>query len=177
MWVTVDTKERRIFIGVPMNAATSPNKIIVLDYRDLDTAEDISGRPPVNITNTGRKTATDRTRKWSPWTVAANSCAQIERADGTSIVVMGGGQPGIGGGSPTGKSTNSQRPTVRRRRPDRQLLHHTLFPRPRRRTIARPWRHPQTLQLPDYVRRRRRLASPDHFIDSQSAPQAQQSLP
>jgi hypothetical protein len=103
LWVTVDTKERRIFIGAPIGTATSPNKIIVLDYRDLDTAEDITGRPPINITYTGRKTATDKTRKWSPWTVTANSCALIERPDGTTQVLMGGGVPGVGGGGATGK--------------------------------------------------------------------------
>ena len=103
LWVTVDTKERRIFIGAPMGAATSPNKILMLDYRDLDSAEDIIGRPPINITFTGRKTATDKTRKWSPWTIAANSCALIERSDGTAIVALGGGVPGVGGGGATGK--------------------------------------------------------------------------
>jgi hypothetical protein len=103
LWVTVDTKERRIFIGAPIGTATSPNKIIVLDYRDLDSAEDIAGRPPINITYSGRKTATDKTRKWSPWTIAANSCALIERPDGTTQVLMGGGTPGIGGGGATGK--------------------------------------------------------------------------
>src|SRR6266478_6641688 len=103
LWVTVDTKERRIFVGVPMGAATSPNKILMLDYRDLDSAEDIAARPPVNITLTGRKTATDKTRKWSPWTIAANSCSLIDRNDGTSLVAMGGGIPGVGGGGATGK--------------------------------------------------------------------------
>jgi hypothetical protein len=103
LWVTVDTKERRIFVGVPMGTATSPNKILMLDYRDLDSAEDIAGRPPVNITLTGRKTATDKTRKWSPWTIAANSCALLERADGTALVALGGGLPGVGGGGATGK--------------------------------------------------------------------------
>jgi hypothetical protein len=103
LWVTVDTKERRILVGAPLGAATSPNKILMLDYRDLDSAEDIAGRPPINITYTGRKTATDKTRKWSPWTIAANSCALIERTDGTAVVVMGGGTPGVGGGGATGK--------------------------------------------------------------------------
>src|ERR1700730_14754777 len=103
LWVTVDTKERRIFVGAPFGAATSPNKILMLDYRDLDSAEDIAGRPPVNITLTGRKTATDKTRKWSPWTIAANSCALSERSDGTALVVIGGGVPGVGGGGATGK--------------------------------------------------------------------------
>ncbi len=103
LWVTVDTKERRIFVGVPLGAATSPNKILVLDYRDLDDAEEIAARTPINITSSGRKTATDKTRKWAPWTIAANSCALIERANGTAVVALGGGTPGVGGGGATGK--------------------------------------------------------------------------
>src|SRR5216684_36074 len=103
VWVTVDTKERRIFVGVPLGSATSPNKILMLDYRDLDDADLIASRPPINITYTGRKTATDKTRKWSPWTIAANSCALIERTDGTAVVALGGGTPGVGGGGPTGR--------------------------------------------------------------------------
>ncbi len=103
LWVTVDTKERRIFVGVPLGSATSPNKILMLDYRDLDDADLIASRPPINITLTGRKTATDKTRKWSPWTIAANACALVERTDGTAMVVLGGGTPGVGGGGPTGK--------------------------------------------------------------------------
>jgi hypothetical protein len=103
LWVTVDTKERRIFVGVPLASATSPNKILMLDYRDLDDADLIASRPPINITYTGRKTATDKTRKWSPWTIAANACALIERTDGTAVVALGGGTPGVGGGGATGK--------------------------------------------------------------------------
>src|SRR5215475_11627171 len=100
LWVAVDTKERRIFVGVPMGPATSPNQILALDYRDLDSAEDIAGRPPVTITYSGRKTATDKTRKWSPWTIAANSAVLLERTDGTAIVAFGGG---LGGSGATGK--------------------------------------------------------------------------
>lgn len=103
LWVTVDTKERRIMVGAPLGAATTPNTILMLDYHDLDDASDIATRPPVNVTYTGRKAATDMARKWSPWTIAANSCALIERTDGTAIVAIGGGLPGVGGGSATGK--------------------------------------------------------------------------
>ena len=103
LWVTVDTKERRIFVGVPLGTATSPNKILMLDYRDLDDADLIASRPPINITYTGRKTATDKTRKWSPWTIAANACALLERTNGTAVVALGGGTPGVGGGGATGK--------------------------------------------------------------------------
>src|SRR6266481_537363 len=31
LWVTVDTKERRIYVGVPFGTATSPNKVLMLD--------------------------------------------------------------------------------------------------------------------------------------------------
>jgi hypothetical protein len=103
VWVTVDVKERRIMVGVPLGTATTPNAILMLDYHDLDDASDIATRPPVNVTYTGRKAATDMARKWSPWTIAANSCAQIERANGTAIVAVGGGLPGVGGGGATGK--------------------------------------------------------------------------
>jgi len=48
-------------------------------------------RPPVTIGYTGRKTATDKTRKWSPWTIAANSAALLERIDGTAQVAVGNG--------------------------------------------------------------------------------------
>ena len=103
LWVTVDTKERRIFVGVPLGTATTPNTVLMLDYRDLDSADDIASRPPINITLAGRKTANDKTRKWSPWTIAANSCANIERPDGTAVVAIGAGTPGVGGAGTTGK--------------------------------------------------------------------------
>jgi hypothetical protein len=103
LWVTVDTKERRIMIGAPLGSATTPSTILMLDYHDLDDASDIATRPPVNVTFTGRKAATDMARKWSPWTIAANSCALIERTNGTAIVAIGGGAPGVGGAGATGK--------------------------------------------------------------------------
>src|SRR5260370_39783940 len=75
----------------------------MLDYPDLDDADLLASRPPINITYTGRKTATDKTRKWSPCTIAATACALIERPDGTAGVAVGGGTPGVGGGGATGK--------------------------------------------------------------------------
>jgi hypothetical protein len=103
MWVTVDTKERRIYVGAPFGNATSPNRVLMLDYHDLDTASDLQSRGPINITYTGRKTATDLARKWSPWSIGANCCALIERTDGTAVAAFGSGNPGVGGGGATGK--------------------------------------------------------------------------
>jgi hypothetical protein len=103
LWVTVDTQERRIYIGAPFGTATTPNRILMLDYQDLASADDLASSSPVTVTYTGRKTATDKARKWSPWSIAANCCALIERPDGTAKAFFGGGNPGTGGGSPTGK--------------------------------------------------------------------------
>jgi hypothetical protein len=103
LWVTVDTKERRIYVGAPFGSATTPNQVLMLDYRELDSASDVASGDPVTITYSGRKTATDKARKWSPWTITANSCALIERPNGTAVTMMGGGLPGVGGGAATGK--------------------------------------------------------------------------
>src|SRR5271166_2587940 len=103
LWVTVDTKERRIYVGAPFGSATSPNRVLMLDYHDLDTASDLESHGPINITYTGRKTATDLARKWSPWSIGANCCALLERTDGTAVAAFGSGNPGVGGGGATGK--------------------------------------------------------------------------
>lgn len=103
IWVAVDTTERRIFVGAPFGSATTPNSVLMLDYHDLDSASAIESSPAVNITYTGRKAATDNARKWSPWSIGANCCALVERQDGTAAAVFGSGNPGAGGGGPTGK--------------------------------------------------------------------------
>jgi len=103
LWVTVDTNQRRIYVGAPFGSATTPNQILMLDYHDIDSASDLATHPPVNVTYTGRKAATDNARKWSPWSIAANCCAMIERQNGTAILALGAGNPGVGGASPTGK--------------------------------------------------------------------------
>jgi hypothetical protein len=178
LWVTVDTKERRIFIGAPMGSATSPNKVLMLDYRDLDTFEDISGRPPINITYTGRKTATDKTRKWSPWTIAANSCALIERTDGTAIVAIGGGLPGVGGGGATGKLyqlSSTQLSDDGSAIPSYYTTH--FFPERAVEQSLDLGAHRKLFSyLTMYVEGAGSLALTS-FVDSSSAPQAQQALP
>ena len=41
LWVRVDTRNKRILCGVPIGTATSPNRILVLDYRSLSSAGEI----------------------------------------------------------------------------------------------------------------------------------------
>ncbi len=107
IWVVVDTQERRILIGAPFGAATTPNAILQLDYRDItpDSAEAIADSPAVTISYRGRKIVRDKSRKWSPWTISANAAAIVERFDGTQQVFFGAGAYGnqAPGGNPTGK--------------------------------------------------------------------------
>lgn len=78
IWVQVDTREKRIYVGVPMGAATQPNQVLMLDY-----AEGF-GDPLV-----AALTAPERGRKWAPWTIAANCCALVERPTGVAQIFLG----------------------------------------------------------------------------------------
>lgn len=78
LWVQVDTQHKQIFVGVPMGAATRPNQVFVLDYTQGFT-------DPL----AAALYSTERSRKWVPWTIAANSCGLIERANGEAQVFFG----------------------------------------------------------------------------------------
>jgi hypothetical protein len=92
LWLRIDTRNKRILCGVPVGAATSPNRILALDYRGLLDANEIATLRSVHFsTFTGKLFAVGRSRKWCPWNVTANSCALAERADGTAQVFLGNG--------------------------------------------------------------------------------------
>jgi hypothetical protein len=78
IWVQVDTREKRIYVGVPMGTATQPNQVLALNY-----AEGF-GDPLV-----AALTAPERGRKWAPWNVSANSCGLIERPTGVAQIFFG----------------------------------------------------------------------------------------
>jgi hypothetical protein len=92
LWVRVDTRNKRILCGVPTGTATSPNVILVLDYRSLTSAGEIGALGSILFsTLSGKLYAVGRSRKWCPWHITANSCALAERADGTAQVFLGNG--------------------------------------------------------------------------------------
>ncbi len=92
LWVRVDTRTKRILVGVPLGAATQPSSILALDYRALASATEIASLASVHTSSyTGRYFAPARARKWSPWTIVANSAALVERADGTAQMFLGNG--------------------------------------------------------------------------------------
>jgi hypothetical protein len=92
LWVRVDTRAKRILVGVPIAPASQPNRILVLDYRGLSTAAEIAAMSAVHATSSsGRLVAAARSRKWAPWNIAANSAALVERDDGTPQIFLGNG--------------------------------------------------------------------------------------
>jgi len=92
LWVRVDTRNKRILCGVPIGSATSPNRILVLDYRSLSNANEIESLGSVLFSSlSGKLYAVGRSRKWCPWKITANSCTLAERSDGTSQIFLGNG--------------------------------------------------------------------------------------
>lgn len=91
LWVQVDIKTRRIYVGVPLDTATSPSNVLMLDYRGTNTVEDLITAGPIHTTYTGKLIVLEKSRKWSPWTISANYGALIERFDGTQQMFLGNG--------------------------------------------------------------------------------------
>jgi len=77
LWVRVDPLNKRILVGVPLDAATSPNRVLMLDYRGLGSG------PEIIASRSGRK--------WAPWKITANAGALIERASGIAQFFLGNG--------------------------------------------------------------------------------------
>jgi hypothetical protein len=92
LWVRVDTRNRRILCGVPTGTATSPNLVLMLDYRSLNSAGEIESLGSILFsTLSGKLYAVGRSRKWCAWYITANSCTLAERSDGTAQVFLGNG--------------------------------------------------------------------------------------
>lgn len=111
IWVRVDEVNKRTLVGVPIGTATTPNRVLMFDYRGLDTAQEIADHWTVRYSSyTGKILAIGNSPKWSPWTMSINSCGIVERGDGNQHMFMGNGsgtgkiydlldpqQPGSGG--------------------------------------------------------------------------------
>lgn len=96
IWVRNDIVNRRIMVGVPMatpnqwlpNAPinanpSSPNVILMLNYKELNTFNDLVERAGVKISFTGKLIAWDMSRKWSIWQVPCPYADFVVRPDGT----------------------------------------------------------------------------------------------
>jgi hypothetical protein len=96
-----DPVQRLLMFGLPIGTATAPNRIYVLNYRNLGSAQSIANSPPFHPSFAGKLIATDNSRKWAPWHIQANCAARMYRAVGALSLVFGGGNsqtPGATGG-------------------------------------------------------------------------------
>ncbi len=92
IWVKIDTQNKRILVGVPFAGATAPNRVLMMDYRGLGSAEEIATHASIHYSSfTGKLFAVGRARKWCPWVITANSAALVERTDGTAQMFLGNG--------------------------------------------------------------------------------------
>jgi hypothetical protein len=78
IWVQVDTQHKQIFVGVPMGSATQPNQVLMLDYTQ-------GMQDPL----VAALYSPERSRKWAPWNISANSCGWIERSTGIAEIFFG----------------------------------------------------------------------------------------
>jgi hypothetical protein len=82
LWLKIDPQTKRIYIGVPLTqyaptdnnfTPLSVNKLLVMDYRELNTAGAVENAPPLHISMTGRMLSSDLTRKWTVWNLPMNA--------------------------------------------------------------------------------------------------------
>jgi hypothetical protein len=97
IWVRNDIVNRKITVGVPMptpnqwlpNAPTvsnptSPNVILMLNYKELNSFNDLVERAGVKVSYNGKLIAWDMSRKWSVWQIPAPYADFITRQDSTA---------------------------------------------------------------------------------------------
>ena len=92
VWGLNDPVQRLLMFGVPIGTATAPNKIYVLNYRNLGSASAIAGSPPFHPSFSGKLIATDNSRKWAPWNLPMNGAVRMYRTNGAALtlVMLGG---------------------------------------------------------------------------------------
>lgn len=92
VWSLNDPEQKIMYFGVPMNAATAPSTIWMLNYLGCETAEEIANANPVHrAVNSGKMIANDLGRKWSPWHRTMNGAALMFREEGYLEPVFFGG--------------------------------------------------------------------------------------
>jgi hypothetical protein len=89
VWVQVDVQNKRIYVGVPLDSATSCSHILMMDYRGIDPPDDMATAAPIHTSYAGKLLVLEKSRKWSPWTIQAASGAMILRFDGTIRLFAG----------------------------------------------------------------------------------------
>ena len=113
VWVKNDITNRRVLVGVPLNALdadgesptwlpagvltngtnpTTPNAILELNYKELNTAGAVESSPQIHRSYSGKMIASDLTRKWNIWNIVAPCAAFLQQADTSNPLFVGNSQ-------------------------------------------------------------------------------------
>jgi hypothetical protein len=86
VWVLNDLVSQRLYFGLPIDDATTPNWIYHMDYKTMDTAAQIAAADPVSETGAGNSYGQERARKWGPWDIPTTGpAAAMYRAVGGKL--------------------------------------------------------------------------------------------
>ena len=113
IWVENDIVTRRILVGVPMRTftmngttivqnpwipegiltadgnPTTPNCILMVNYRQLNTGSDLASAVEIHRSYSGKLIASDIVRKWSVWSIKSPCGALLTQADTTTPIFLG----------------------------------------------------------------------------------------
>lgn len=127
LWVRNDIVNQRLYIGIPLptpnewlpnapvNASpTTPNVILMCNYKELNTGGEIASRPGVHDSAfTGHLLSLDIVRKWSLWQITSPYADFILRSTSQTPLALGNSQGNgkvytlqEGGGSDDGAAVN-----------------------------------------------------------------------
>lgn len=99
IYVVVDTRNKRIHIGVPLDANTAVSCELVCDYSQLansegsTSAQDIASHPQAyySVYQPTKLTAPGKARKWTIWNITTNCAALTVRSDNSVHFLRGNG--------------------------------------------------------------------------------------
>jgi hypothetical protein len=106
IWVRNDPEQRRLYVGVPIATPNifmpefpintnpqTPNVILMMNYRELNSGMAIADTPPIRSSFSGRLLAPEPARKWSYWNLQSPYADFIDRANNqTPLFVCNGVQ-------------------------------------------------------------------------------------
>lgn len=101
IWVRNDSENRKVYVGVPIvtpNAfmpefpistnPQTPNVILMMNYRELNSGMAVADTPPVRSSFSGRLLAPEPARKWSYWNIASPYADFINRGNNTDPLFL-----------------------------------------------------------------------------------------
>jgi hypothetical protein len=113
IWIKNDITNRRLYFGLPIMTRvminnklvqnpwlpagivadnltpSTPNVVLMCNYKQINTANELGGSPEVHRSYSGKLIASEITRKWSVWSIKAPAAAFISRDEKTAPLFLG----------------------------------------------------------------------------------------